>query len=244
MLKSLMKIAGVAMLAIFCTVAMSSVSLAQSNGIEGKYKVTATSSELGTLNFGMVLKRSGDKWSGEVVDSPTPLTVTAVTVDAENKVTITADAGGTTVTIAGKYDGGKIAGDFSAGDIKGTWSGMKDGAAAAPAAAATATSSSAGGAASALEGTYDFKIVADGQGEFPMTLVIKRDGGKLVTEVPSAGDLNVVGIEVKEGDVVNLTATYQGNGPIPLNGKRTGDEIGGKWEFGGFSGTWTGKKKK
>jgi hypothetical protein len=241
MLKSLMKIAGVAMLAIFCTVAMTSVSLAQSNGVEGKYKVTATSSELGTLNFGMVLKRSGDKWSGEVVDSPTPLTVTAVTVDAENKVTITADAGGTTVTIAGKYDGGKIAGDFSAGDIKGTWSGMKDEVAAAPAAAVAAPASSS---SSALEGTYDFKIVADGQGEFPMTLVIKRDGSKLVTEVPGAGDLNVVGIEVKEGDVVNLTATYQGNGPIPLNGKRTGDEIGGKWEFGGFSGTWTGKKKK
>ena len=241
MLKSLMKIAGVAMLAIFCTVAMSSVSLAQSNGVEGKYKVTATSSELGTLNFGMVLKRNGDKWSGEVVDSPTPLTVTAVTVDAENKVTITADAGGTTVTIAGKYDGGKIAGDFSAGDIKGTWSGMKDEVAAAPAAAAAAPASSS---SSALEGTYDFKIVADGQGEFPMTLVIKRDGSKLVTEVPGACDLNVVCIEVKEGDVVNLTATYQGNGPIPLNGKRTGDEIGGKWEFGGFSGTWTGKKKK
>ena len=49
--------------------------------------------------------------------------------------------------------------------------------------------------------------------------------------------------EVKDGDVVNFAATYQGNGPIPLPGKRTGNEMGGKWEFGGFSGTWKAVKK-
>ncbi|MDX2039869.1 MAG: hypothetical protein SF097_01410 [Acidobacteriota bacterium] len=33
----------------------------------------------------------------------------------------------------------------------------------------------------------------------------------------------------------DLTATYQDNGPIPLNGKRTGNDLGGKWEFSSFS---------
>ena len=102
----------------------------------------------------------------------------------------------------------------------------------------------AGGAAAGIEGSYDFKIVADGQGEFVMTLIIKNEGGKLVTSTENGGDLAVTGIEVKEGDVTNLTATYQGNGPIPLLGKRTGDNMGGKWEFSGFSGTWEAKKKK
>jgi hypothetical protein len=72
--------------------------------------------------------------------------------------------------------------------------------------------------------------------------VIKRSGDKLVTEVPNPGDLNIVGIEVKGGDSVTLSATFQGN-PFPLPGKRTGNEMGGKWSAGGFSGDWSAKKK-
>jgi hypothetical protein len=212
--------------------------------VEGSYNVTSQSSELGTLTFVMVLKRDGGKWTAEIKDSPTPLTVSNVTVDETNKVTVVADAGGTAVTISGKYADDKIAGDWSAGDIKGTWKAEKKGAmAAAPATAMTAKPAGAASTAG-IVGSYDFKIVADGQGEFAMTLIIKDDGGKLVTAVENGGDLNITGIEVKEGDVTNLTATYQGNGPIPLNGKRTGDNMGGKWEFGGFSGTWEAKKKK
>ena len=29
-----------------------------------------------------------------------------------------------------------------------------------------------------------------------------------------------------------------------FNGKRSGNDMGGKWEFSGFSGTWEVKKKK
>jgi hypothetical protein len=209
--------------------------------VEGSYKVTAASSEVGTLNFGLVIKKNGDKWTGEFKDAPMPMTVSNITVDADNKVVITADAGGTTVTIQGKLADNKIAGDWTAGDTKGTWTALKDGAAAP--AAAEAKAAPVAGAAASIEGTYDFKIIADGQGELPLTLVIKNSDGKLITENPGGGDLLVTGIEVKEGDVVALTATYQGNGPIPLNGKRTGNEMGGKWEFGGFSGTWSAKKK-
>jgi len=230
-------------LSLVCAVALAQASLAQSGAhpVEGTYNVTATSSELGTVNFVMILKRDGDKWKVEVKDSPTPLTITNATVDDTNKITITADAGGTPVTINGKFDNGEIAGDWSAGDVKGTWKGAKSSdavAAAKPAAAAPASAETL----AAVVGTYDAKVTAEGQGELTFTLVIKRNGDKLVTEVPNAGDLNIVGIDVKEGDAVTLSATFQGN-PFQLPGKRAGNEMGGKWAAGGFSGDWSAKKK-
>lgn len=216
--------------------------------VEGTYAVTATSAELGTINFQMVLKHGGEKWSGEIKDSPTPLNLSTITVDESNKVTITADAGGTAVTINGKLDGSKITGDWSAGDIKGTWTAIKKSSeelkADEKSVASAAGSASAGAAAAAgLEGAYDAKVIADGQGELPFTLLIKRNGDQLVTEVEGGGDLNITSITVKDPDEVTLTATYQGNGPIPLNGKRNGDELGGKWAAGPFTGTWSAKKK-
>ncbi len=241
--KRVMKLAGALMSLVFAMV-LAVAAFAQSHPVEGTYNVASTSSEMGTINFVMVIKKDGGKWMAEIKDSPVPLTVTSVTVDDTNKVTVVADAGGTPVTIVGKYADAKIAGDWSAGDVKGTWKADKKGGMAAAPAAAAAKPAAAGAIPAGIEGSYDFKIVADGQGEFAMTLIIKNDGGKLVTSVENGGDLNVTGIEVKEGDVTNMTATYQGNGPIPLNGKRTGDNMGGKWEFAGFSGTWEAKKKK
>jgi len=233
-------------LSLLCAAALAQAALAQSDpkpdakpdakSVEGAYSVTANSAELGTLNFVMILKRDGGKWTAEVKDSPTPLTMTSVTVDDTNKISITADAGGTAVTINGKIDKGEIAGDFSAGDIKGTFKGTKKDASAAAAKPASAET------LAALEGTYDAKISVEGQGDLPFALVIKRNGDKLATEVPNAGDLNIVGIEVREDGAVTLTATYQGN-PFQLPGKRTGNEMGGKWAAGNFSGDWSAKKK-
>lgn len=223
-------------LSLFCAAALAQASFAQS-AIEGTYSVTASSAELGTVNFMLVLKRDGAKWTGEIKDSPTPLTISSITIDDTNKITIAADAGGTSVTINGKFDKDALAGDWSAGDIKGTWKGAKK-----DAAVAAAAKPASAEALAAFEGTYDAKVVADGQGELTFTLVIKRNGDKLVTEVPNAGDLNIVGIEVKEGDSVMLSATFQGN-PFQLPGKRTGGEMGGKWAAGGFSGDWSAKKK-
>ncbi len=228
-------------LSLVCVVALSQASLSQSdvNPVEGTYNVTAKSAELGEINFVLILKRAGAKWTGEIKDSQTPLTISNVTIDDTNKITITADTGGTAVTINGKFDKGEFAGDWSAGDIKGTWKGAKKDAAA----VATKPAAPLSAAATAeLEGTYDGKIIAEGQGELTFTLVIKRAGEKLVTEVPNAGDLNIVGIEVKEGEAVTLSATFQGN-PFQLPGKRTGTEMGGKWSAGGFSGDWSAKKK-
>lgn len=245
MVKRMMKMAG---LALVLTMMSVLTGLAQSHPVEGTYDVTASSSELGEIKFQVVLKKENGKWKGEIKDSPMPLAVTDVTVDEANKVTITTDAGGTSVVIAGKFEAGKITGEWTAGDMKGTWTAMQKAAAASTTVAATApaaAATTAAGVAAGIEGTYDAVVIADGQGELPFTLVIKKDGDKLVTEVPGGGDMNVVAIEVKDPDVVNLTATYQGNGPIPLNGKRTnGNEMGGKWEAGGFSGTWKATRKK
>ncbi len=242
-------------LSLACTAVLAMSALAQdgaggASAIEGTYNVTATSAELGTINFLLIFKRDAGKWTAEVKDSPTPLTVSNVTVDDTKKITITADAGGTAVTIIGKFDSGAIAGDWTAGDIKGTWKAAKKDAvvaAATPADKPTASPASAASPVSAaalavFEGIYDAKVVADGQGELAFTLVIKREGEKLVTAVENAGDLNIVGIEVKEGDSVTLSATFQGN-PFLLPGKRAGAEMSGKWEAGGFSGSWLAKKK-
>ncbi|HZF38561.1 MAG TPA: hypothetical protein VE715_07045, partial [Blastocatellia bacterium] len=141
---------------------------------------------------------------------------------------------------SGKFDKGEIAGDWSAGDVKGTWKAAKTGDAAAAAKPAAPPASAE--TLAAVEGTYDAKVTADGQGDLSFTLVIKRNGDKLVTEVPNGGDLNIVGIEVKEGDAITLSATFQGN-PFQLPGKRIGNEMGGKWAAGGFSGDWSAKKK-
>jgi len=228
-------------LSLLCAAALAQASLAQTGGpTEGAYTVTANSAELGTVNFVLILKRDGAKWTGEIKDSPTPLTISSVKIDDTNNISITADAGGTSVTINGKFDKDEFAGDWSAGDIKGTWKGAKKDATAAAAKPAAAPVSAE--ALAAFEGTYEAKITAEGQGTLDFTLVIKRSGDKLVTEVPNPGDLNIVGIEVKEGNSVTLSATFQGN-PFPLPGKRTGNEMGGKWSAGGFSGDWSAKKK-
>lgn len=208
--------------------------------VAGKYAVTASSPELGEIKFQVVLQQDGDKWKGAIKDSPMPFEVTSVTVDADNKVTITSGVEGTSVVIAGKFEAGKITGDWKAGEMGGKWVAIQE-AVEAPAAAAASSAPAAG----SIEGTYQTTIVADGQGEFSFSLVIANQGGALKTSVPEGGDLNIVEIEVKDPDVVNLTATYQGQGPIPLTGKRVGtDEMGGKWEAGGFTGTWKAVRKK
>ena len=217
-------------------------ALAQGNGVEGTYTINSASSELGTLTFLLTLKKTDGKWMGEIKDSPMPLTVSTVTVDADNNVIITADAGGTTVEMKAKAEGGKLKGTWTAGDMKGTMEGSKKDAVMATAAPAAVAPAAAASAAS-LEGTYDAKVVADGQGELPFTLVLKKDGDGYKVEVPNPGDMTVTAIKV-DGENVMLSAAYQGNGPIPLNGKIKTGEMGGKWEFSGFAGTWSAVKKK
>jgi hypothetical protein len=214
---------------------------------EGTYAVAATGAEIGTINFILKLMKKGDMWTGEISESPIPMTVKTVTVGADNKVAIVAATDSAEVNLNAVLDAGKLTGDWTAGAAKGTWTAARKDAVATPAAggAGAAGAAGAGGAAvsaGALEGTYDAEVTAEGQGSLPFVLVIKKAGDKLVTEVPGAGDLNIVGIEI-EGDTVTLNATFQGN-PFPLKGKATAaGQMGGKWEAGGFNGTWSAKKK-
>ncbi|MEP7270192.1 MAG: hypothetical protein ABI882_01750 [Acidobacteriota bacterium] len=234
-------------LSLFLAIALSGLALAQngsSSSPEGTYAVTAIGSEVGTIAFTLVLKRAVDKWTGEIVDSPLPLTIKTVTVDADNKVTVIAGTGDAEVTIVGKYDGTKIVGDWTAGEAKGTWSAARKEAVVAKT-ASVGTPAMAGPTSAAslalLEGTYDAEVTADGQGSLPFTLVLTLTGGKLVPEVKNAEALGATAFEVN-GENVNLSATFQGN-PFSLPGKITGNSMGGKWEAGGLTGSWSAKKK-
>jgi len=243
MLKSKLNLAATLLAACVMAATMAILGAAQSaSPVEGSYDVTATGNEVGTLKFVLVLKRDGDKWSAELKDSPVPMTVTAVSVDGDN-VTIVGSTGDSTVTITGKYTGGQLAGNWKAGDATGNWTAMKQGTQAGtlPASSAPAPVAAAAAAAGPIEGTYDAMIAVEGQGGLPFTLIVKRDGEKLLTEVKDGGDINIVGLDLK-GDAVTLSATYQGN-PFSLPGKRMGSDLGGKWEAGGYSGTWTAKKR-
>ena len=105
--------------------AIPSRAMQQPHPLEGEYAITAIGDEIGTVNFTMLLKRTGDKWACEFKDSPVPITVRSVSVDANNAISITADVDGQEVSINGKFDGGKFTGNWSVADGQGTWSAAK-----------------------------------------------------------------------------------------------------------------------
>ena len=222
---------------------LGGVASAQTHPVEGTYAVTAVGSDIGTVAFNLTLKRAADKWTGEITESALPMTVKSVTVDADNSVVIVSAVGDAEVTIKGKFDGGKLAGDWKTPDTGGTWSAARKDATAKVAASGAATPTAATPAASLaqLEGAYDGEVTADGQGSLPFTLILKRNGDKLVPELQNAGDLGATAFEVN-GDSVVLSATFQGNA-FALPGKLNGANMSGKWEAGGFTGTWSAKKK-
>jgi hypothetical protein len=220
------------------------VASAQSHPVEGIYAVTAVGSDIGTVAFNLTLTRVADKWTGVISDAALPMTVKMVSVDVDNKVLIVASAGDAEVTIVGKFDSGKIAGEWTAGDAKGTWSATRKDAMAGPAPTGGAAPASAAVPAATLallEGTYDGEVTADGQGSLPFTLILKRSGDKLVPELQNAGDLGATAFAVN-GENVVISATFQGNA-FALPGKLTGTNMAGKWEAGGFTGSWSAKKK-
>ena len=92
-----------------------------------------------------------------------------------------------------------------------------------------------------IEGTYEGELVADGVATLPFTLIVKKDGEKLMTEVKDGGDLNITGI-ILNGEDVTLAATHQDR-PFELPGKLNETGMGGKWEAGGYSGTWSAKRR-
>jgi hypothetical protein len=242
MLKKKAKLAGL-LSALVCAALLAMTGLAQdkAQAVEGAYDITASGDQIGTVKFVMILKRSDGKWGGEIKDAPLPLNVESVAVDGDNNVTINAAAEGSAVTITGKYSEGKLTGKWTTGGSSGDWAGTKQGVT-----AAAPTTAPAAATAGVVEGAYDAQINTEGQGTLNFTLVVKRDGEKLTTEVKDGDQLNAIGLSVVgitlNGDSVALDMSYQGN-PFSLPGKRTGQEMGGKWEAGGYSGTWAAKKR-
>jgi hypothetical protein len=201
--------------------------------MEGEYAVTAMGDQIGTVHFSMILKRAGNKWTGEIKGAPIAMTIKSVTAD-DQSVTIIAEVDGQEVNIAGKLEGGKLAGKWNTSDDSGTWSATKN-------VAATQTTTSPAASSSSIEGVYDAQVTAEGQGTLSFTLIIKREGDKLITQAKDAGPLDITGIQF-DGENVTLAATFQGN-PFELPGKRAGNDMGGKWDAGGVGGTWSAKKK-
>ena len=81
------------LLALVMLLGLGGVASAQSHPVEGTYAVTAVGSEIGTVAFNLVLKKTPEKWTGEITEAALPMAVKTVTVDADNKVTIIASAG-------------------------------------------------------------------------------------------------------------------------------------------------------
>jgi hypothetical protein len=79
--------------------------------------------------------------------------------------------------------------------------------------------------------------LSDGQGEFKFALNIKRDGEKLIPEVPGGGDLSIVEIETKDPDVVNHDGDLSGAGTDSTHWKadqrrRGWRQMGSRWILG------------
>jgi hypothetical protein len=73
----------------------------------------------------LIIKRNGQKWMGEIQNTPNPLVVSALTVDKVNTVTITGTTNNAPITITGKYKDGKLEGTWASGNSSGAWSATK-----------------------------------------------------------------------------------------------------------------------
>ena len=96
--------------------------------VNGTWAVESKGGPMGTLNFSMTLTKNGDKWSGEINDHPIPMTIVSIEVvnrTDDHHVTVTCDSDGKKVTLAGRFLDGNATGEWSSGDIKGTWSATK-----------------------------------------------------------------------------------------------------------------------
>lgn len=108
-------------------------------------------------------------------------------------------------------------------------------------AAVSAPAADATRAPERAEGTYDARIVAEGAATFDFVLTVAREGTALKPRVQNGGEIDITAIAV-DGEKVTLTATYQGD-PFTLPGTFTETGMGGKWEAGGYHGTWSAKRR-
>ncbi len=136
MMRQAMKLGG-AVLMVVCALALAALSAQQKSApqksalpkntahpVEGTYNGTAHGTE-NPMTFLLVIKRNGVKWACDLQNSSIPITITGLTVNKENTLTITGTTNDAPVTMTGKYKDGKIEGTWAVGDTKGTWSAAK-----------------------------------------------------------------------------------------------------------------------
>jgi len=99
----------------------------KANPIEGEWRVTAQGTPMGTIHFLLALKRDGDKWIGEIRESPMPMKVKAVAVGEDSHVKVEADAAGADLHIAGKLEGEQLAGKWHVGETTDVWAAVRHG---------------------------------------------------------------------------------------------------------------------
>jgi len=93
--------------------------------VEGTYDGSAASTN-GPVPFLLIIKREGQKWVGQIQNSPNPIAVSGLTVDKANTVTIKGTVNDAPITITGQYKAGKLEGNwFSSETNKGTWAATK-----------------------------------------------------------------------------------------------------------------------
>jgi hypothetical protein len=233
----------------------ASPAFAQTN-VTGDWDVTVVSPQ-GANTTPVTFKQDGAKVSG-MFKSPQgtlPFDNGTVTGD-ELKFTFTINAQGMElpITLTGKVDGDKIAGqaDFG-GFAQGEWSAKRStgaATAAAPAAAASAGAASAGASVASgtgFGGKWDVMLKTPA-GDMPANATLKDDGGKLTGTFGSQlGEVPVTG--TAEGKALKMTIVAQtpnGDMTVVLTGDLDGDNIvNGKADVAGMGQLeWSAKRVK
>ena len=115
-------VAGLLMLSV---ATLNAAQQSKAHPVEGTYDGSANTPD-GPAPFVMILKRNGEKWTCELRDTPSPVSVSGTTVDKDNALTITGTVNDAAITIKGKFKDDKIEGTFSiANDAEGTWTATK-----------------------------------------------------------------------------------------------------------------------
>ncbi|HKV38187.1 MAG TPA: hypothetical protein VJX67_03160 [Blastocatellia bacterium] len=225
---------------------------AQSTGsdpVSGIYKGVAKSDALGEIPLTVTIKNASGKITGSISIPQGDAEITDGSY-ADGKVTLKFDAGGNEGTVNAQVKEGKIVGEWTVGDMKGTLELSK-----APAEAVEAkkeepktegpkaTQPAAGSAMDPLSGDWDGSADAQGN-QVPFTLTLKLDGDKVSGQSVSAlgtatitkgawadNKLNIA-LDTPAGELT-LTATLK-------DGKLVGD-----FDFAGQAqGKWEATKKK
>jgi hypothetical protein len=96
--------------------------------------------------------------------------------------------------------------------------------------------------ASAADGVWDCVSATPDGGEFPFTLTVKEDGGKLTATAGSdQGQIPLTNVELN-GDQLSFVATLNDE-DYSVKVTVKGDTLEGEWSGGGDSGSVKGKRR-